>query len=83
MPVLLKEFNESLNLSRFPHSMKSANTAPVIKKNDRTDKTNYRPVSILPNPSKVIDMCIYKKSSACFDGILLKKQCGFRKGFNA
>ena len=83
MPVLLTEFNESLKLSRFPHSMKSANITPVFKKNDRTDKSNYRPVSILPNLSKVFERCIYKQLSAYFDGILSKQQCGFRKGFNA
>ena len=59
VPVLLTEFNESLKLNRFPHSMKSANITPVFKKNDRTDKSNYRPVSILPNLSKVFERCIY------------------------
>ena len=83
VPVLLTEFNESLKLNRFPHSMKSANITPVFKKNDRTDKSNYRPVSILPNLSKVFERCIYKQLSAYFDGILSKQQCGFRKGFNA
>ena len=82
VPVLLTEFNESLKLSRFPHSMKSANITPVFKNNDRTDETNYRPVSILPNLSKVFERCIYKQLSAYFDGMLSKQQCGFRKGFN-
>ena len=45
VPVLLTEFNESLKLSRFPHSMKSANITPVFKKNGQTDKTNYKLVS--------------------------------------
>ena len=82
VPVLLTEFNESLKLNRDPHSMKSTIT-PVFKKNDRTDKLNYRSVSILPNLSKVFERCIYKQLSAYFDGILSKQQCGFRKGFNA
>ena len=63
--------------------MKSANITPVFKKNDRTDKSNYRPVSILPNLSKVFERCIYKQLSPYFDPILSKQQCGFRKGFNA
>ena len=58
VPVLLTEFNELLTLSRFPHSMKSANITPVFKKNDRTDKNNHRPVSILTNQSKVFEKCI-------------------------
>ena len=52
VPVLLTEFNESLKLSRFLHSMKSTNISPIFKKNDRTDKTNYRSVSILPSLSR-------------------------------
>ena len=55
----------------------------MFKKNDWTDKTNYRPVSILPNLSKVSERCFYKQLSAYFDGILSKQQDGFRKGFNA
>ena len=81
--VLLTEFNKSLKLSRFPHSMKSANITPVFKKNDRTDKTNYRPISIFPNLSKIFERCIYKQLSAYFDAVLSKQQYGFRKGFNA
>ena len=83
VPVLLTEFNESLNLNRFPHSMKSGNITPVFTKNDRTDKSNYWPASILPNLSKVFEGCIYKQPLAYFDGILSKQQCGFRKSFNA
>ena len=52
VPVLLTEFNKSLKLSRFPYSIKSVNKTPVLKKNELTDKTNYRPVSILSNLSK-------------------------------
>ena len=63
--------------------MKSANITPMFKKNDWTDKTNYRPVSILPNLSNVSERCFYKQLSAYFDGILSKQQDGFRKGFNA
>ena len=62
--------------------MKSANITPVFKKNDRTDKTNYRPVSVLLSLSKVFERWIYKQLSVYFDQILSKQQCGFRKGFN-
>ena len=61
--------------------MKSANIQPVFKKNDQTDKTNYKPIGMHSNPSKVFERCIYKQLSTYFDGIL-SKQCGFRKGFN-
>ena len=49
--ILLKEFNKSLEICKFP-SLKIANVSPVYKKGNRSDKGNYRPVSILPNLSK-------------------------------
>ena len=54
VPVPLSEINESLKLSRFPHYLKSANITPVFKKNYQFDKTNYRPVGILPNLSNIV-----------------------------
>ena len=51
--ALYSEFNRSLETSDFPPSMKLANVTPVHKKGTRSEKDNYRPVSILPNLSKV------------------------------
>ena len=82
-PILLDEFNKSLALGIFPSSMKLANITPVFKKDDRTDKSNYRPISILPNLSKVFEKCIYNQLSIFFEKVLSKYQCGFRKGFSA
>ena len=50
--ILFKEFNKSLEICKFPSSLKMANVTPVYKKGNRSDKDNYRPVSILPNLSK-------------------------------
>ena len=50
--ILLKEFNKSLEIRKFPSSLKIANVSPVYKKGNRSDKDNYRPVSVLPNLSK-------------------------------
>ena len=44
---ILKYFNESLEKSKFPDRLKSANVTPVFKKSARTSKNEYRPVSIL------------------------------------
>ena len=55
----------------------------VFKKDDRTDKSNYRPISILPNLSKVFEKCIYNELSIFLEKVLSKYQCGFRKGFSA
>ena len=63
--------------------MKLANVTPVHKKGSQSEKGNYRPVSILPNLSKVFERCIYKQIYEYFENILSKYQCGFRKGHSA
>ena len=63
--------------------MKYADVTPIHKKDDKTDKTNYRPISISPNLSKVYERLMYKQISSYFDLVFSKFQCGFRKGFNA
>ena len=78
-----QEFNKSSELGKFPSEMKLADITPVFKKEDRTKKENYRPISILSNLSKVFERCLYNQLSVFFDKILLQYQCGFRKRFNA
>ena len=48
-----------------------------------TDISNYRPINILPNLSKVFENRIYNQLLVFFDKVLSKYQCGFRKGFSA
>ena len=56
--VIHKEFNRGLEVGNFPCTMKLANVTPVYKKGNRSEKGNYRPVSILPNISKVFERCM-------------------------
>ena len=64
--------------------MKVDNITPVFKKDDRTNKTNYRPItSILPNMSKVSEISLCNQLYPFFDKILSIQQCGFRNGFSA
>ena len=50
---LYHNFNNSLSCSTFPTAMKYGEVTPVHKKDYKTDKENCRPISILPNLSKV------------------------------
>ena len=34
---------------------------PIFKKGNRSSKDNYRPVSILPNLSKIFERCIFRQ----------------------
>ena len=72
--------NHSINNSTFPEQLKLADVKPVFKKNSRTDKENYRPVSILPNISKIYVRYLYKQLSDYFNVIFSRNQSGFLKG---
>ena len=52
---------------------------PVHKKKDPTDKTNYRPVSILPLLSKVFEKVMYIQLYDYMENFLNQLLCGFRK----
>ena len=52
------------------------------KKVKKDIKGNYRPVSILPNLSKIFEKCMSEQMSQFFENIFSKYQCGFRKGFS-
>ena len=55
---------------------------PVFKKDSRTDKKNYRPISILLNVSKIYERCLNKQLEGYFQALLAKYQCGFRIGYS-
>ena len=81
---LYHNFNNSLSCSTFPTAMKYAEVTPIHKKDDKTDKENYRPISILPNLSKVYERLMYNQIYPYFLKTMFSKfQCAFRKGFNA
>ena len=46
-------FNNALSSSQYPNGLKYADVTPVFREDDKSDKSNYRPISILPNLSKV------------------------------
>ena len=45
----------------FPTSLKLANITPVYKKGSKNSKEIYRPVSILPDISKIYERCLLRK----------------------
>ena len=67
----------------FPTSLKLPDITPVYKKGSKNSKENYRPVSILPNISKIYERCLFKPISNYFENIFSKFQCGFRQGLSA
>ena len=79
---LFHNVNKLLSCSTFPTGMKYADVTLTHKKDDKTDKRNYRPISILPNLSKAYERLMYNQIFPYFDSVFFKFQCGFRKDFN-
>ena len=63
---LYHNFNDSLSCSAFPTCIKYAEVTPIHKNDDKTDKENYRPISILFNLSKVYERLMYNQIYPCF-----------------
>ena len=68
--------------SSFPDELKLAEIIPAHKKNETTDKSNYRPISLLPVISKVYERIFVKQLEPFVDKFLSKFLCGFRKGYS-
>ena len=71
--------NEVLESSKYPESLKLSDIVPVYKKKDPTDKSNFRPISILPLLSKVFEKVIFDQLSNYMNNFLNSLLCGFRK----
>ena len=52
------KFNKAVNKGVCPDELKHADIKPTHKKESRNEKENYRPVSILPNLSKIFERCM-------------------------
>ena len=79
---LVHLFNCSLNSETFPDKWKVAKILPLYKGGDRENVNNYRPVSLLPLPGKLLEKIVNKRISEFWDNnnILSNDQGGFRKG---
>ena len=74
-------FNLSIEKGIYPDQLKIAKVSPVFKKSDTTLRDNYRPVSVLPCFSKILERIIYSRLYSFFseNNILYKKKFGFQR----
>ena len=75
-------FNQCMANGVYPQSWKQANVQPVHKKNGRQDKTNYRPISLLPICGKIFEKIVFDSiySFLLENNLLSENQSGFRPG---
>ena len=58
-PFILGYVNKSISSSTFPSIITLADITPVYKKDSRYEKSNYRPISVLPNLFKIFENVLY------------------------
>ena len=74
-------FSESLSTGVFPQLYKVASVRPIYKKGDRTAPSNYRPVSLLPVVSKLLEKLVHSQLQQYINdrGLLPAQQFAYRK----
>ena len=73
-------FNHSLSSGIVPSHLKIAEVIPIYKAGDNTVLSNYRPISILPSISKILEKIMYTRLHDYIskNNILAPQQHGFR-----
>ena len=81
LPYLVVLFNSSFTSGSVPDSFKQAIVRPLIKKPnlDSNDPSNFRPISLLPFLSKVLERLIYCRLTEHMNFIQLDEE--FQSGF--
>ena len=76
--------NQSLCTGIVPTDMKIAKVVPIYKSSDTTILKNYRPVSLLPAFSKLLEKIVFKQlmSFLTSQNILYDQQYGFRPKYS-
>ena len=79
---LMNILNLSLNPGLFPDSMKVTKVTPIFKKGEKSGISNYRPISVFPCFSKILERIMYNRLYDYFstNSILFNEQFGFQAG---
>ena len=74
-------FNTSLKSSRFPNDWKTTRMTPIFKEGNKSDKSNYRPISVLPVISRLFEKLVLNQLYQYLDhkGLLSLNQSGFKR----
>ena len=81
---LIYLFQLSLEKGVFPDDLKIAKVTPIYKANDNSDISNYRPISVLPRFSKILERLMYNRLYKYLkeNNILYEKQFEFQSGYS-
>jgi hypothetical protein len=83
-PVLTNLFNKSIEQGCFPDKLKKATVVPIHKKGDRMSVGNYRPISLLPVLSKILEKLVKTRVLNFLEthNFFFDRQFGFRNKLN-
>ena len=74
--------NSAIMEGNFPDELKLGDIVPAFKTDDKTDKTNYRPITLLAVFSKIYERLLIEQiNNYIYDKISIHL-CGFRKGYS-
>ncbi len=81
VPELVSIFNLSFLTGQFPDLMKLAKVIPIFKAGCKTDVNNYRPISLLPIFSKLLEKLMHVRlySFLELNKVIYDSQFGFQK----
>ena len=79
---LAESLKGAIKTYSFPKCLKPADVTAFQKREKRQQGKLYRPVSILPRLSKILERILFEKMSVYFDTFLSDQQCGFRKRYS-
>ena len=57
-PPMWIRVNTSIETGQFPDSWKVARVTPILKDGEKTNKSNYRPISVLPAISRLFEKLV-------------------------
>ena len=80
-PVISNIINKALDEGTFPNILKKAEVIPVYKKSDKLNKSNYRPVSILPILAKVFEKVLGHQITPFLNIVFSCHLSAFRQGY--
>lgn len=74
-------FNSSMQTGVVPDQLKIAKVIPLYKSGDKSEFSNYRPISLLPIFSKILEKIMSKRLLNFLEkyNLLVEQQFGFRK----
>ena len=75
--------NKCISSSNFSDELKISDITSVYKKQDVSDKTNYRQIGLLPIISKIFEKILYSRLETVANKMFPPKLSGFTKGHSS